>query len=192
MITPEEKAWTEKAVDTGFTRLQIEKKLMEANKKSLKIKEVLKYYDSIVKDLDEGQEERDLTDEEEFKEEIKDYFDGKDMGFFQKRKIKKFLKSLKAYKDMLDVAITGIKKEVEEIKNNVEFDNKRKDKEMESLKLEMIDRIIDSKQIFDIEDPLTGEEATVDNLKKNDLNTLLNLLQINVEALQQTIDGKIE
>ena len=137
-------------------------------------------------------EKASKEDELDFKEDVKAYMDGENMSVMRKFKVKKFLKNLEKYKKIMLVSLVGIEKELQHIDKDLEMDSEEKEKEINDLQEEIVDRILDSKEIFDIVNPETGEEATKKNLMRCELNSLITLMRENVESLELTINGKID
>ena len=136
--------------------------------------------------------EEKVKDEEKFKEQVKDYFKGKEMTFWDKREVKKWLKNVEKYMKILEETIKKVKEEYEYIIKKQEEKGFKVEKELNYMKKEIIDRIMDTKEILIIEDPNTKMEATKESLMKCDVNQLINLLEENVKILKETVEGKIE
>lgn len=185
-----EKDWIEQAYEKEFTELQVRKKLKEARYTDKRIEEFIEYFKSI--SPPEYEEERDVEDEKKFEGDVKKFIEGndKDLSWGEKREIKKWIKKVGNYSKSIKIAIIGIRKEFEYITTQPKF-AKRIDKELDDLKSEIIERIIDSKQVLEIEDPLTGEEATKESLSKCDIPTLIKLLEDSVDTLDALTNGKI-
>lgn len=185
-LTNEDKEWMIKAIDKGHTRLEIKKKLEEAKYTEKRINLFLNYYDEIIRP------EETITEDKEFKENVKEYLKGnkEGLGWLEKREIKKFIKNIETYKKVLKSATDAFKKELEEF-NKKDWTKGKVDTELEYLKQEIIERLIDSKQCLIIEHPKTGAEITKENLQDLTIEELINMMEENTEELDLIVNGKI-
>ena len=197
-LTIEQNEWIERAYNKGFTFLQVKKKLQEAKYPIEIVEEMLDGYEILAekdKVIETKAEKKETKKEEiEFEGKVKEFInneDSKELSRRDKRYIKKFLKSITIYQKVMKKSLEGIKKELELLSINVE-DKKQQAKETEFLKRDLIERMIESKTILDIEHPITGEDATKENLKTLNINQLIELMEENAEALQIIVNGKIE
>ena len=193
-LSETDKDWIELTLQKDFTKLQMKRKLKEARYTDKRIEEFARYFDYVKNKEDEEEQKvkRDVKEEEKLEKSVSKYLEdgGKDLSWGEKREIKKFLKNITKYKETLKIALDGIRKEIEIISTNEKFSN-RIDKELQDPKEEIIDRIIDSKQVLEVEDPVTKEEATKESLSKHDIKLLIKLLEDNVEVLDALTNGKI-
>lgn len=194
-LTDRDKDWIEKGVEKEMTRLQMRKKLRESNYKDEKIDLFIDYYDLLIDKKNKMEKEltgkKEDEDEKEFKSEIKKYFENKgDLSWGERRRIKRWLRDVKKYSNIIKEATNWFKKEVEYI-NKQDWNKGKIEDEMKILKTEIIERLIESKELLDIEHPITGEEVTKENLKDVEIDMLIKLLEDNVETLDLIVNGKI-
>lgn len=198
-LTSRDKDWIGRAIDLEMTRLQVKKKLQESKFSDERIEVYLNYYDVLMdkkRDIELKEEEvkkpEKKEEEREFKESVKSYFgqSKKELSWSERRQIKRFIKQVEKYSKMIKIAIKGWYDEMEFI-NRQEWSKGKVDKEMEYLKKEVIDRLIESKSILDIEDPVTHKEITKESLMNIDIDKLISLLEENVESLDMVVNGKI-
>lgn len=183
--------WIKKAVELELTRLQIKRKLQEAEYTDERIEAFLDQYDIEMDKIRLKEEGRDIKDEEEFKTNVKKYFEDKEtLSRSEKREVKKFISQIEKYSKMVKTAIKGFTQEIEIMEKKGINEEKIK-KEMEYLKKEIIDRLIESKEILDIEHPKTGREINKENLQDLNVTELIELMEENVEALELIVEGKI-
>jgi hypothetical protein len=190
MLKDEQKEWVESAIAKGFTRLQAKKKLKDTGFNEKEIDDFLDYYDSIKKVVEEVV---DPVEEEEFKKDVKQYFEDKSgLSFWKKREVKSWLKKMNKLNKVLKDTIRGLKLELKTIKSKTikEIDNV--DKEIVDLKKETIDRMLELRSILIIEDPNTGEEITKESLQSCEMEQLIEMLEENRKVLELTVNGKIE
>lgn len=197
VLTEIEKDWTKKAIEKGFTKLQLKKKLQDNKTPNEKILEIYDYYDEIEKEYIISKSENELKEDKEkeiqFKDNVKKFVEGKEkeLSWSEKREIKKFLKNITKYNETLKATIKMIKEEMNKMR--IKFnDEKILKQEEELLRRDIIDRLIDSKEVIDVQHPVTGEDITKENLKELPLDILIIILEDNVETLQMVVNGKIE
>jgi len=189
VLSDRDKEWIEKAVEKELTTLQVKKKLRTANYSDDKVEEFVKYFEEI---QPEEKDLPDIEDEKDFEKQVRDYFKDQDkLSYFEKREVKKWLKNLEKAITTLKFAIAGLKKEYEYILKRQDEKGILIERELQDLKLEIIDRIIDTKGIIYIEDPKSGKEATKENLKESSIDELIELMEDNVNVLTETVEGKL-
>lgn len=192
-LKEEDKNWIEEAYAKGLTILEMIKKLEEAGYPKEKLEKFEEYYEIIEESQREAKEkEIKIEDEKQFKESVRKYFEDnkKELSWSERREVKKFLKNVETYAKLLDKANKGFKKEIEEIMKKG-WTLGRIEKELTNLKKEIIQRILDSKEILDISHPYTGVEVNKDNLKDVKMEDLIKLIEENVEELNLVVNGKI-
>lgn len=187
-MNEEDRDWVEQAINSDYTKLQIKKKLEVAGFNKDKTKAFLEYYESLKNET----EEKDKKDEKEFEKSVKEFAKGErgNLSWGERRKIKHFMKGIKKYSQVMKGAIEMVKKEII-FMNEQKWTEGKIEEEMNYLKDELIDRIIDSKGILEIEHPITGEEVTKENLKSLNIDQLTNIMEDNVKTIDEFINGKI-
>lgn len=188
----EDKEWVEDAIGKGFTKLQMRKKLLEVNYPEARVEAFCDYYDEIYSSV---KEENVLENEEELEENVKKWHEGKkdEMSRKERKEVKRFLKQMNKYLVVLKATSDAIKKEVIEIRNKFEGDMGKIDKELENVKEELVDRIIDSKNTLDIFDPKTGKIATKELLMKNSLDILLDFFDEDIIGdIDAVVNGRVK
>lgn len=192
-LNQDQKDWIMKAIEKGFSFLEVKTKLQKARYNPKLIDEMLEEFEAIKEKFTIPEEKRDESKEKEFEKKVNLFIrdeDTKELSWSEKRSVKKFLKNITQYQKVMKKSIDMIKKEIELFSENVK-DEKQRVKEEEYLKKEIIDRIIDSKEVLDIEHPITGEDVTKENLNSLNITQLIELMEENVEALQIIVDGKL-
>lgn len=191
-MNDEDMEWVENALKRGFTKLQMRKKLAEVKYPEEKVEMFCSYYDELVK---ETEPEKVFEHEDDFEDSVKKWHEGKksELSWEERRAVKRFLKQMNKYLIVLKATSESMRKEVLEIKRRFEGDSKAIEKELDNVKEELVDRIIESKSILDIADPKTGKEATKDLLMKNDLDTLINFFDNEiVKDVDAVVNGRVE
>lgn len=198
ILSNKDKEWIEKAINLDLTQLQVVRKLQEVNYPDERIEAFLEYYENNKKKEVEDEKETGLgikrkdNKEDEFEENVKSYFgkNNKSLSWNEKRVVKRWLGQCDKYSKIMKKAIEGFKKEIENIEKK-DLGKEKFEKEMNYLKKEIIDRLIESKGILEVEHPITKEEITKENLKDLDINILIELLEENVESLDMIVNGKL-
>jgi len=191
-LTEEEMEWIENAIRRGFTKLQMRKKLSEVKYPEERIESFCNYYESLIQ---AAEPEKKYEQEDEFEESVKKWHEGKkdELSWGEKRAVKKFLKQMNKYLVVLKATSEGMKKETIEIKNRFGKDSMRMDNELNHVKEELIDRIIESKSILDITDPKTGKEATKELLMKNTLDELITFFDEEIiKDVDAVVNGRVD
>lgn len=191
-LTDEDMQWIETALKRNFTKLQMIKKLQETKYTEEKIKSFKEYYEKISQN---SEPKEFYKQDDKFEEDVKKWTEGKkdELSWQEKRAVKKFLKQINKYLTILKTTSKAMTKEVIEIKNRFGTNSTRMDKELEQIKEELIDRIIESKAILDITDPKTGKEATKELLMKNDLDSLIKFFDEEiVRDVDAVVNGRID
>lgn len=194
-LTEEDKEWIENAYQKGFTSLQLKRKLEKAHYTEERIESFIQYLEHITKENEQHlQKKKQLENDEEFKKSVQQYFteQKKEMSWGERRAVKKFLKNVEKYMKAWKIIIEQFKKEIERINELFKGDKTKVARETEYAKQEFIDRIIDSKIILDVEDPITGLEATKENLSNNDTDTLIQLGEQGITHMGEIINGRID
>lgn len=191
-LTQDQKDWIQNAIEKGHTYLEVKKKLQKARYNYKVIDMMLEEYERVKKDY-VIEDKRDEIEEEKFENNVKKFIedeDTKELSWNEKRQIKSFLKGVNKYQEVMKKSIEMLKKEIELLSENVK-DEKNRKKEEEYLKIEIIDRIIDSLEILDIEHPKTGKEVKKkEDLIDLDLNELIELFEENTESVGVIVNGK--
>ena len=192
ILTEEDKIWIENVIDKGITNVQMKKKLKEANYNEERIQEFLKYYEKSLPKI-EIKEERNIKEEKEFEKKVKKYQENPyNLGWLERKKVKSWLNNVRKYIKAIDETIIILKKEIETISEKFGKDNMQLTNELEDLKSEMIDAVINSKDIMIIEHPYKeGVEATKENLTDVELVDILELLEDSNNELKLIVNGKI-
>jgi predicted phosphatase len=152
---------------------------------------MIEYYNKVIPK--EEEKLPNIEEEEKFKGNVKTYFEDKQkLGWRERGQVKKWLKNLNKAIKVLDTAILGLKKEYDYIIQEQAKKGIKIEDELRDLKEEIVDRIIDTKEIIYIEDPNTKVEATKESLNKCNINQLIKLMEDNVEILNETVNGKIK
>lgn len=190
MITEEEKAWLEKAYSKDITYLGVKKKLRDSKFPEDKIKELLAEY-KIFLDKLQVEEEKDIEEENQFEQKVKGYLNGEKMSFMDKVRVRKFLKNVKKSMQMMDISLDSFRKEVKTIKERFKGKQEMIEKELNDLKIEVIDRLMDCKGQINIENPTTGEQATEEGLMECSLEELFDIFEDSVKELNSIVNGKV-
>lgn len=198
-ITKKEENWIKEAGKKGLSRLAVKRKLERIGGKydENKIEEMLNFYGKLnVETIEEKQEK----EEEEFKGEYMEYLELKEkrsgkLGFRERLKYKdciRFEKNISKLLEIMKVTLKGVRKELVEMGKKFSKNEEKYNKETNDLKIELIDNLMLTKGVLEIDNPKTGKEATKDNLMECNINELLNLFEENVESLGRQINGKLD
>lgn len=188
-LTRKDEKWIMKGIEKQMTKLQMRKKLLEAGYDEEKIDEFAKYFEA---NLPKEELIKNEKEEKKFEGNVRKYFDEnrKDLSWGERRQVRNFIKQAERYSAIVKKAIEGFRKEIEFI-NKQEWAKGKIEKEMEYLKDEIIDRLLESKAILEIEHPITGEEITKDNLKSLEMDMLIGLMQEATNSLDMLVNGKV-
>lgn len=194
-LTKKEEKWIEKAIESDYTELQVRKVInkskIDETKKEEIINEFLKYKKAKEEILEEEKKERNKEEEKGFEKQVKIYLEDKEkLSWSERREVKKWLNNCEKYMKALKEGIRKFKEEVDYM-NEKGWETYKIQRELDILKNEMIERIIDSKEVLEVENPKTREEATKENLKDLNIDELILLLEDVVNSLDQVVNGKI-
>ena len=186
-----EKEWIEKAIDKDIPRLEIIVKLEKAGKTPKEVNNFLKYYDKITAEK-KMPKITDKDDEIEFEMQVKTYFKNpKELNYFKRREVKKWVKNLEKQIKVFEDIIELLEKNTVELVRKHLSDSEKIDKEIQRLKEMAVDSLLDTSEIFYLENPRTGEEATKENLMELKPEEILQYIKSNKELLQEVVNGKL-
>lgn len=189
-LTEEEINWTNRSIEKGLERIEIAKILRKANYTDDKINKILEYYDAETKEEEKTEENNEKEDK--FEENVKKYLEGneKELGWFERRAVKKYIKQIELFSRTLEIAIKKFKQEMTEF-NKKDWTKGRVETELGILKQELIKTLIDSKECLYIDHPKTGEEITKENMQDLSIDELITLLETASKELDMLVNGKI-
>lgn len=191
-----DKKWVIGAIEKDMTRLQVKRKLQEHEYPEKKVDIFLDFYDECqdeIKRMKQEENKEKESSESEFKDSVRKYADKetrKELSRKERRDVRIFLRNVNRYLQTVKIAIEGFKKEIDHI-NSQDWSKGKIEKELGYTKEEMIARIVESKQILEIEHPHTGEDVTEKNLKSLEMDELIELMEENVNTLDLVVNGKI-
>lgn len=194
-LTEKERDWTRKAIEAGHTKIEIKKKLKDTGYPAEKILEIFDYMDEIEQEyiISEAPEPPKKA-AETFEKNVRKFLQGNEneLSWSEKRDVKKFLKNVTKYTETMKVVMKAIKAEVDTINKRFGVGSKDTAKEIETLRRDMIDRVIDAKDILIIEHPRTGKTIEKkEELSDLTFDELMDIMEDNIKELEVNINGRI-
>lgn len=175
-LTEEEINWIKKAVEKGYTKEEFILILNESDNTKSRVDEFVEGYDEINRHIADG--EVGLK----FKEQVENYQKG-EMGWWEGRKIKRWLKDLKKLAKFLE----GLAKKTKELQHKIKDE---KSAEIQNTRRINIEAILSSRDILEFKHPQTDEEINEINIQSCSTEELIDLMESGAKDLKDVAEGK--
>jgi hypothetical protein len=169
-------------IDKKMTKNEQKKWVQDALKKKLDIEDAIELLKA------QGYEEKERDKVLKILEIEKEEVDKMEIGFFQKRKLKKLLKKVREKKEETE-------KVMKELNSNLKKLSKKEDKKLKDMKKQMIIAIVGNplkdiiglNTVFEIVDDETGEDITKEELELSTIEEIDELLTDLLDKLDKEI-----